>query len=66
MDSDVSRPMPKRNLKLEKLIDADAVRERLTALTAESNGDGSSFKSRAEVLNILKEASRTGREKARD
>ena len=58
--------MPKRNLKLDKLIDAKIVREKLTALTADSSGDGSSFKIRAEVLNILKEASTAGREKARE
>ncbi|MEM7214033.1 MAG: [protein-PII] uridylyltransferase [Pseudomonadota bacterium] len=55
-----------RNLKLDELIDADAIRETLTALTAETKGDGSSTKVRSEVLLILKDASRTGRERARE
>ncbi|MEM7068836.1 MAG: [protein-PII] uridylyltransferase [Pseudomonadota bacterium] len=58
--------MPKRNLKLDQLIDAKTVRNQLTSLTAGSQGDGSSFKIRAEVLKILKNASKAGREKARD
>ncbi len=62
----VPRLMPKRNLKLEKLIDPDKLREQLTALTAHSNGDGSSFGIRAEVLKLLKAASEAGRNGARD
>lgn len=58
--------MPKRNLKLDALIDADSIRASLTALTPESSGDGSSNKIRNEVLRTLKEASKRGRSKAQD
>jgi len=57
--------MAKRNLRLEELIDSNALRIELSALTADSSGDGSSTKTRNQVLQLLKNASETGRENAR-
>jgi len=56
--------MAKKKLNLESLIDGEALRQELTALTAYSGNDGSSTTIRKQVLDILKEASKTGREKA--
>jgi len=47
---------------ITRLIDADALRDRLTALTAASDGDGSDTKIRAAVLAELKTAVKTARE----
>ncbi|MEM9331483.1 MAG: [protein-PII] uridylyltransferase [Pseudomonadota bacterium] len=58
--------MPKRTIKLDEIIDADAVRHELTALTSESSGDGSSTAIRTQVLKRLKEASKAGRQLARE
>ena len=58
--------MPARNLKLERFIDADAVRLALSELTRESDGDGSSPAIRTEVLKALKSASSDGRKLAED
>jgi len=58
--------MPKKNIHLEKLIDSNALREQLTALTLDSGMDGSSNKIRSEVLTILKQVSKDGRVRARD
>ncbi|MCO5063720.1 MAG: [protein-PII] uridylyltransferase [Rhizobiaceae bacterium] len=49
---------------LDSLIDPDALRSGLTALTARSDGDGSSSATRAQVLTILKEELRAGRAEA--
>ncbi|MEM9277285.1 MAG: [protein-PII] uridylyltransferase [Pseudomonadota bacterium] len=57
--------MPKRNLRLDELINSNVIREQLTELTSNSAGDGSSPAIRSDVLKILKEASKTGRERAR-
>jgi len=51
---------------LKGLIDADALRLKLTALTEGSDGNGADFKIRAKVLAELKDALRTGREIARE
>ncbi len=58
--------MPKKNIHLDELIDSKSLREQLTALTHDSGMDGSSNKVRAEVLSILKKASKDGRAHARD
>ncbi|MEM7289862.1 MAG: hypothetical protein AAF412_05755, partial [Pseudomonadota bacterium] len=57
--------MSQKNLHLETLIDGDDLRNQLTALTQDSGMDGSSSKIRMQVLSILKEASKAGRERAR-
>ncbi|MGI9351736.1 MAG: [protein-PII] uridylyltransferase [Rhizobiaceae bacterium] len=57
--------MPRRNLKLDELINADEIRIQLTALTETTSGDGSSTKTRAQALNLLKQVSKAGREAAR-
>ena len=46
---------------IDILIDSDALRAELTALTSEKNGDGSSSEIRSHVLARLKEVSRDGR-----
>ena len=43
------------------LLDADALRHRLTALTASREGDGSSLEVRGEVLRIIKQCLAEGR-----
>ncbi|MEO0327707.1 MAG: [protein-PII] uridylyltransferase [Pseudomonadota bacterium] len=58
--------MSKKNLRLEELIDADALRHALTDLTSEKEGDGASPNIRAKVLSLLKQASNEGRSKAKD
>ncbi len=47
---------------LAGLIDADALRVRLTALTQDHDGDGSDLKTRTSVLDELKSVVRTSRE----
>ncbi|WP_417667922.1 [protein-PII] uridylyltransferase [Roseibium sp.] len=47
---------------LAGLIDADALRQRLTAMTAQTDGDGSDLKIRSKVLAELKTAMKAGRE----
>ena len=54
-----------KKIKFTSIIDADFVREQLTALTKDSSYDGSSPQVRSEVLKLLKETSKEGREKAR-
>ena len=54
-----------KKIRFTSIIDADLVREQLTALTKEHDYDGSSPKVRTEVLQLLKDASKQGREKAR-
>ena len=51
-------------LRLNELIDADALRDTLTALTRDRGGDGNDSSVRQKVLATLKEASQSGREKA--
>ncbi len=51
---------------LNELVDADALRERLTALTAPHNGKGTDLKVRAAVLGELKAAYKTGRDMAQE
>ncbi|MGI9354940.1 MAG: nucleotidyltransferase domain-containing protein, partial [Rhizobiaceae bacterium] len=50
----------KTGLQLEKIIDADALRQELTDLTSESGGDGSDNKVRMVALSLLKEVSAAG------
>lgn len=57
--------MSAANRSISDVIDADALRTQLSDLTAE-DGDGSSAKIRTQVLAILKDASTTGRQKARE
>lgn len=58
--------MAKPDLKTLQLIDADHVRTELTALTAKTDGDGSGTEIRKQVLDLLKEVSRTGRARAEE
>jgi [protein-PII] uridylyltransferase len=53
--------MAKIPLKLEEMVDGEALRRALTALTAETGGDGSSPAVRGKVLQLLKETSAEGR-----
>ena len=53
--------MAKIPLKLDEIIDGKTLREELSALTAETNGDGSSASTRAAVLLVLKERIASGR-----
>jgi len=54
-----------KKIKFTSIIDADLVREQLTALTKDVGNDGSAPKVRSEVLKLLKETSKEGREKAK-
>ncbi|WP_315918362.1 [protein-PII] uridylyltransferase [Mesorhizobium sp. SP-1A] len=54
--------MAKIPLRLEELIDGEALRRDLTALTADTNGDGSSTAVRAGVLRLLKQRLVEGRQ----
>lgn len=54
------------DLQLDRLIDGVALRERLTALTSEHGGDGSSPEIRRALLEELKAASRQGRKLAEE
>ncbi|MGI9366494.1 MAG: [protein-PII] uridylyltransferase [Rhizobiaceae bacterium] len=56
--------MPKQDPHLKSLIDSDKLREELTALTAQNDGDGSDSKIRMQVLALLKERSKEGRQTA--
>ncbi|WP_027142909.1 [protein-PII] uridylyltransferase [Mesorhizobium sp. WSM3626] len=56
--------MAKIPLKLDELIDSDALRREMTALTAASAGDGSSQAIRAAVLQLLKRRLAEGRKTA--
>ncbi|QDC01897.1 [protein-PII] uridylyltransferase [Mesorhizobium sp. 8] len=56
--------MAKLPLRLEELIDGAALRRDLTALTAETQGDGSSPAVRAAVLSLLKQYRAAGRRTA--
>ena len=58
--------MPKRNVDSESIINSDALRNELTALTTKHGKDGSSAKVRGQVLTLLKAASRNGRERAQE
>ena len=58
--------MAKKNLRLDELIDGQAVRETLTAFARSEGNDGSSPAVRKQVLKRLKEVSEAGRAKARD
>ena len=58
--------MANKKLNSDALIDGEEIRRQLTALTIDHGNDGSSTKVRAQVLEILKEASKLGREKARE
>ncbi len=53
-------PMKDPALQLYKIIDADALRQALTNLTADTGGDGSDIKVRMNALALLKEASAEG------
>ncbi len=56
--------MAKHPLNLEELIDGEALRRDLTALTAATNGDGSGASVRAAVLKTLKDSRLAGRRAA--
>ncbi|WP_027166065.1 [protein-PII] uridylyltransferase [Mesorhizobium sp. WSM3224] len=56
--------MAKISLKLDEIIDGDALRRDLTALTAASAGDGSSKAARTAVLQLLKGRMADGRKTA--
>ncbi|MEE9374925.1 MAG: [protein-PII] uridylyltransferase [Rhizobiaceae bacterium] len=56
--------MAKTELQLEEIIDATKLRQQLTALTASSDGNGDDSKIRMQVLALLKEASKAGRQQA--
>lgn len=57
-------PMAQPDLQLKTLIDADDLRARLTALTADHDGDGSSTEVRQQVLALLKDVTSAGRGRA--
>ncbi|MCB1419867.1 MAG: nucleotidyltransferase domain-containing protein, partial [Notoacmeibacter sp.] len=56
--------MARISLKLNEMIDSDALREELTALTAASGGDGSPLDIRAAVLDMLKRTLSDGHARA--
>ena len=56
--------MAKIPLKLDEIVDGEALRRDLSALTAGSGGDGSSASARTEALAILREVLASGRAKA--
>ena len=56
--------MAKTDPHLDSLIDSDKLRQELTALTSETDGNGDDNKIRMQVLTRLKEASKQGREVA--
>ena len=56
--------MPNADLRLKELVDADALRAALTALTVDTDGDGGGAAVRADVLSLLKETSKHGRRTA--
>ncbi|MGO4838086.1 bifunctional uridylyltransferase/uridylyl-removing protein, partial [Rhizobiaceae sp. 2RAB30] len=53
--------MAKIPLKLEELIDGEALRRDLSALTAATEGDGSDMAIRGQVLQLLKQRLADGR-----
>ncbi|MEP1205734.1 MAG: [protein-PII] uridylyltransferase [Rhizobiaceae bacterium] len=55
--------MAKSDPHLSSLIDSDQLRRDLTALTTDSDGDGSDSKIRQQVLALLKQVSQEGRQK---
>lgn len=61
-----TKPLPKsEKIKFTSIIEADLVREQLTSLTENTGSDGSSPQVRSDVLKLLKQASKEGREKAK-
>ena len=56
LDSKKSKP-----LKLVEIVDDEELRRQLTALTRETDGDGSGKQVRLEALTLLKSVSKTGR-----
>ncbi|MFH2016901.1 MAG: [protein-PII] uridylyltransferase [Pseudomonadota bacterium] len=56
--------MAKIPLKLEKMVDGEALRRELTALTASTGGDGSSRAVRQQALDLFKRTILEGREAA--
>ncbi len=58
--------MAKIPLKLDEMIDANALRRDLTALTAATDGDGSTTTARTAVLQALRERLATGRKRAEE
>ena len=55
--------MAKTDPHLHAIIDSKKLREDLTALTADNDGDGSDSKIRSQALALLKETSKSGRQK---
>ncbi len=55
-----------KTIKFTNIIDANEVREQLTALTKATGNDGSSPKVRTSVLKLLKATSQAGREQAKE
>ena len=58
--------MAKIPLKLDEMIDANALRRDLTALTAATDGDGSTTTARTAVLQALRERLAAGRKRAEE
>lgn len=58
--------MAKIPLKLDEMIDGDALRRDLTALTARTDGDGSGTEARSAVLQLLRDRLTAGRKHAED
>ena len=58
--------MAKIPLKLERIVDAEALRRELTALTADSSGDGSSRTVRQKAVDLLKRTLQDGRRAAEE
>ena len=56
--------MANTNLQLIEMIDAEELRSQLTALTAKTDGNGAGNSIRMQVLELLKDVSKSGREKA--
>ena len=56
--------MAKIPLKLDQIVDADALRQALSGLTADTDGDGSGAEARAGVLRLLKACMGEGRKTA--
>jgi len=58
--------MVKIPLKLERIVDGEALRRKLTALTAGTNGDGSGAKVRANAIVLFKQTIAEGRKVAEE
>src|SRR5690554_2087039 len=56
--------MAKTPLRLNEIVDGDALRESLTGLTSQANGNGSSQGVRAQVLQLLKSTIAEGHSRA--